>query len=97
MHLRTRVLLLTTAFAITLFAITFGLSWRAKVAQEKWSRVVAVETQAIATLDEVIRLHNAFRTGKSAGATYAVVTQHLNSPSLAKTDTSALRLGDHLP
>ena len=93
MHLRTRVLLLTTAFAVTLFAITFGLSWRAKTVQDRWSRVVAVETQAIGALDEIIRSHNAFRTGKSAGATddYTMVLQLLNSPSLAKTDTSELR------
>ncbi len=94
MHLRTRVLLLTTAFAVTLLAITFGLSWHAKIAQERWSRVVAVETQAIATLDEIIRAHNASRrTGRNASATlnYDVVLQLLNSPSLAKLDTSALR------
>ena len=89
MRLRTRVLLLTTAFAVTLFGITFGLSWRAKTAQEKWRRVVAVETQAIAALDEIIRAHNAFR--KSSSHDYTMVIQLLNTPSLAKTDTSELR------
>jgi diguanylate cyclase (GGDEF)-like protein len=88
MHLRTRVLLLTTAFAVTLLAITFGLSWRAKTAQDKWSRVVAVETQAIGTLDEIIRSHNAFRMSPSHD--YTIVLQLLNSPSLGKTDTSEL-------
>jgi len=34
-RLRTRVLLLTCAFGVALFAITFGLSWRAKLAQER--------------------------------------------------------------
>ena len=59
-RLRTRVLLLTVAFAIALFAITFGLSWRAQVAQERWSRLVGVETRAIATLEELIRAQNFF-------------------------------------
>ena len=40
-RLRTRVLLLTSAFAFALFAITFGLSWRAHVAQQRWSGMVA--------------------------------------------------------
>src|SRR5207253_8702303 len=47
-RLRSRVLLLTAAFALALFTITFGLSWRAKLAQEKWTRLVAVETAAVA-------------------------------------------------
>jgi diguanylate cyclase (GGDEF)-like protein len=62
-RLRTRVLLLTAAFAIALFAITFGLSWRAQVAQERWSRLVGVETRAIGTLEELIRAQNAYRVG----------------------------------
>jgi len=62
-RLRTRVLLLTAAFAIALFAITFGLSWRAQVAQERWSRLVGVETRAIGTLEELIRAQNAYRAG----------------------------------
>src|SRR5207302_2820427 len=60
-RLRTRVLLLTVAFAIALFAITFGLSWRAQVAQERWSRLVGVETRAIGVLEELIRAQNAYR------------------------------------
>lgn len=90
MHLRTRVLLLTTAFAVTLFGITFGLSLRAKAVQDRWNRVVAVETQAIAALDEIIRSHNAFRSAKS-NRDYGIVLQLLNSPALAKTDTTELR------
>jgi diguanylate cyclase (GGDEF)-like protein len=69
-RLRTRVLLLTAAFAIALFAITFGLSWRAQVAQERWSRLVGVETRAIGVLEEVIRAQNAYRrsaAGPAAG------------------------------
>ncbi|HEV7488574.1 MAG TPA: diguanylate cyclase [Thermoanaerobaculia bacterium] len=67
-RLRTRVLLLTAAFAIALFAITFGLSWRAQVAQERWSRLVGVETRAIGVLEEVIRAQNAYRTKMGVGS-----------------------------
>jgi len=88
-RLRTRVLLLTAAFALALFAITFGLSWRAQVAQERWSRLVGVETRAIATLEELIRAQNAYRA--HATTNYRVVSQLLDSASLSTIDISALR------
>jgi diguanylate cyclase (GGDEF)-like protein len=104
-RLRTRVLLLTVAFAVALFAITFGLSWRAQVAQERWSRLVGVETRAIATLEELIRAQNAYRTSAANVApavspagppaarwrSYRIVSQLLESDSLRTIDTSALR------
>jgi diguanylate cyclase (GGDEF)-like protein len=103
-RLRSRVLLLTAAFAIILVAITFGLSWRAQVAQERWSRLVGVETRAIATLEELIRAQNAYaaRVGsRESGVgenginistpSYRIVTQLLESDSLATIDTNALR------
>lgn len=90
MRLRTRVLLLTTAFALTLFGITFGLTWRARVAQDRWSRVVAVEMQADTILDEIIRAHNAIRA-QSKFADYAMVMQLLQAEPLAKVDTTTLR------
>jgi diguanylate cyclase (GGDEF)-like protein len=92
-RLRTRVLLLTAAFAIALFAITFGLSWRAQVAQERWSRLVGVETRAMAVLEELIRAQNAYRTHATIGsaANYRIVSQLLESDSLRTIDTSALR------
>jgi len=62
------VLLLTCAFAVALFAITFGLSWRAKLAQERWTRLISVETEAIARLEELIRAQNGFQR-RSAAAT----------------------------
>jgi diguanylate cyclase (GGDEF)-like protein len=89
-RLRTRVLLLTAAFAIALFAITFGLSWRAQMAQEKWSRLVGVETRAIGTLEELIRAQNAYRA-RYDHANYRIVSQLLESDSLRTIDTSALR------
>src|SRR5437764_3085385 len=88
-RLRSRVLLLTAAFAIALFAITFGLSWRAQVAQERWSRLVGVETRAIATLEELIRAQNAYRAHPTTN--YRVVSQLLESDSLSTIDTAALR------
>jgi diguanylate cyclase (GGDEF)-like protein len=92
-RLRSRVLLLTGAFALALFTITFGLSWRAKVAQEKWTRLIGVETAAIARLEELIRAQNAFRTRQAAGDAprYRVVAQLLQDPALELIDTSMLR------
>jgi diguanylate cyclase (GGDEF)-like protein len=93
-HLRTRVLLLTAAFSLVLLATTFGLSWRAKVSQERWSRLISVETEAIATLESLIRGQNGFRAqlGASGGSgDYRVVEQLLDNPSLRSIDTRRLR------
>jgi diguanylate cyclase (GGDEF)-like protein len=103
-RLRTRVLLLTSAFAIALFAITFGLSWRAQIAQERWSRLVGVETRAIGVLEELIRAQNAYRAKVAPAASpagppaarwqvpnYRIVSQLLESDSLRTIDTAALR------
>jgi len=87
-RLRTRVLLLTGAFAVVLFGITFGLSWRAHQSQQRWSRLIRVETEAIATLEEVTRAQNAFRV---RGGDYRVVTQLLGNESLQSIDTGLLR------
>ncbi len=92
-RLRSRVWLLTAAFALVLFGITFGLSWRAQVAQDRWSRLVGVETRAIATLEELIRAQNAYRAHAVAGdaSRYRIVAQLLESESLSTIDTAALR------
>src|SRR5437764_9422196 len=84
-RLRSRVLLLTAAFAIALFAITFGLSWRAQVAQERWSRLVGVDTRAIGTLEELIRAQNAYRAGVASrgsgvGANPAILSASAPTP-----------------
>ena len=88
MPLRRRVLLLTTAFALVLFAITGGLSWRAKSAQERWQRLVGVETRAIAALEELVRAQNAFH---ARGGDYRLVSQLLDNAALRSIDTGALR------
>jgi len=87
--LRRRVLLLTFAFAFVLFAITAGLSWRAKSAQERWQRLVGVETRAIAALEELVRAQNAFHA--RGAADYRLVSQLLDTGALRAIDTGALR------
>jgi diguanylate cyclase (GGDEF)-like protein len=87
--LRRRVLLLTFAFAFVLFAITAGLSWRAKSAQERWQRLVGVETRAIAALEELVRAQNAFHA--RGGGDYRLVSQLLDNAALRAIDTGALR------
>jgi diguanylate cyclase (GGDEF)-like protein len=91
MRLRTRVLLLTGAFAVALFSITFGLTWRAKQSQERWSRLIAVETEAISRLEELIRAQNAFRAQGGEVDRYGTVEQLLETPALKAIDTSELR------
>ncbi len=89
-HLRSRVLLLTGAFTLALFAIAFGLSWRARLAQERWTRLIAIETRAVATLEELIRAQNAFRT-RFDPARYGIVEQLLDDESLTAVDLGTLR------
>jgi diguanylate cyclase (GGDEF)-like protein len=89
------VLLLTGAFAVALFAIAFGLSWRARQAQQRWTRLIAVETKAVNALEELIRAQNAFHarfvTGQESPRRYAVVTQHLADESLTRVQLGTLR------
>lgn len=96
-HLRFRVLLLTTAFALALVAITFGLSWRARTVQARWSRLVAIETEAIATAEEIVRAQNAFRSRFAPGdpttlQRYRSVRQLLDRPALEALETGSLRV-----
>ena len=90
-HLRTRVLLLTGAFALALFAIAFGLSWRAKQSQQRWTRLIAIETRAVATLEELIRAQNAFFARQEPIERYRLVEQLLTDESLNFIDVRALR------
>ncbi len=89
------MLLLTGAFAVALFAIAFGLSWRARQAQQRWTRLIAVETRAVAALEELIRAQNAFHARFIAGLEtpqrYGVVTQHLSDESLTFVNLGTLR------
>ena len=94
-HLRTRVLLLTGAFTLALFAIAFGLSWRARIAQQRWTRLLSIETRAVAALEELIRAQNAFHARFVAGYEtpdrYRLVEQHLVSEALNGVDPGVLR------
>lgn len=93
-HLRTRVLLLTGAFTLALFAIAFGLSWRARLAQERWTRLLAIETRAVATLEELVRAQNGFRArflaGRETPQRYRVVVQLLADESLGRIELGVL-------
>ena len=93
--LRTRVLLLTGAFAVALFAIAFGLSWRARIAQERWTRLISIETKAVAALEELIRAQNGFHarflSGHESADRYRMVTQLLREESLEHVDVATLR------
>ncbi|MEO8379767.1 MAG: diguanylate cyclase [Acidobacteriota bacterium] len=94
-RLRTRVLLLTGAFTLALFAIAFGLSWRARVAQQRWTRLLSIETRAVAALEELIRAQNGFRTrflaGQETPQRYRLVLQLLSEESLSRIDLGVLR------
>lgn len=93
-HLRTRVLLLTGAFALVLFGITFGLSWRARLAQERWTRLISVETKAVSALEELIRAQNGFHARFAAGqepaSRYRLVIQLLGDDALSRIDLGTL-------
>ncbi len=94
-RLRTRVLLLTGAFTLALFAIAFGLSWRAKRVQERWTQLISVETRAVATLEGFMRAQSAFHARYVAGdaepARYRIIVQILTDESLAVVDLSGVR------
>lgn len=95
-RLRTRVLLMTGGFAVALLAITFGLSTRARQSQERWSRIVQVETESVAALEEVIRAQNAFRKQLVVGDPAAIrryrdVEQLLDRPALRTHQNRVLR------
>jgi diguanylate cyclase (GGDEF)-like protein len=94
-HLRTRVLLLTGVFTLALFAIAFGLSWRSRLAQQRWTRLLSIETRAVAALEELVRAQNGFRARYLAGGEspqrYRVVAQLLADESLTRIDLGTLR------
>jgi diguanylate cyclase (GGDEF)-like protein len=87
---------MTGGFALALLAITFGLSMRAKRSQDRWTRIVSVETESVAALEELIRAHNAFRkqTGfgdPRASDKYESVEQLLELPPLRDRESAVLR------
>jgi diguanylate cyclase (GGDEF)-like protein len=73
-----------------LFAIAFGLSWRAKQAQARWTRLIAVESRVVSGLEELIRAQNGFHAryvaGQEPAARYRLVTQILRDDSLRGVD-----------
>ena len=88
---------MTAAFAVALLSITFGLSWRAKQSQQRWTHLIAIETRAISHLEEIIRQQNGFFATlrdeePSAVERYGSIEQLLDAPALKAIDTSTLRV-----
>ncbi|MGZ8711379.1 MAG: diguanylate cyclase [Thermoanaerobaculia bacterium] len=87
---------MTLGFAFALLAITFGLSMKARGAQERWTRIVNVETESVAAMEELIRSHNAFRRQIAIGdpraaEKYRSVEQILERPALRNQESAVLR------
>ena len=87
---------MTLGFAFSLLAITFGLSMKARNAQQRWTRIVNVETESVAAMEELIRAHNAYRRQVAIGdarATekYRAVEQILERPALRNQESAVLR------
>jgi diguanylate cyclase len=87
---------MTAGFAVALVAIAFGLSMQARSAQQRWTRIVSVETEAVAALEELIRAQNAFRRQVGVGdpravQKYATVRQLLDRPVLRTPEAERLR------
>jgi len=89
------VLFQTALFALALFGITFGMSWRARIAQERWTRLMSVEAKAVTSLEEIIRAQNAYyaryNAGQESPRRYRVVAQLLADESLQRIDVTPLR------
>jgi diguanylate cyclase (GGDEF)-like protein len=94
-RLRTRVLLLTGLFAVSLFAITLGLSWRARQSQQRLTQLISVETKIVASLEELIRAQNGFyaryTTADEPPERYRVVAQLLTTAPLPSADHRLMR------
>jgi diguanylate cyclase (GGDEF)-like protein len=87
---------MTLGFAFSLLAITFGLSMKARSAQQRWTRIVSVETESVAAMEELIRAHNAYRNQVAIGDTratekYRTVEQILDRPALRNQESAVLR------
>jgi len=92
---------MTTSYAVVLLSISTGLSWRANVSQQRWSRLIRTETRAISALEELLRTQNAFlarHDGESDRAArtdralnYVAVRQLLAAPALAGVELAPLR------
>ena len=89
------MLLLTGAFTLALFGIAFGLSYRARRVQQRWTELISVETRAVATLESFVRAQSAFHARFAAGEAgperYRLVSQILGDQSLAAVDLSLVR------
>jgi diguanylate cyclase (GGDEF)-like protein len=73
------------------------MSWRAKRSQERWSHLLAVETEAIGRLEELVRAQNAFRVrfdpaDPEVEHRYRAVAQLIDAPASGQVNAAALRI-----
>lgn len=86
---------LAAAVASLLLGAVIFLNVRSLQAQQEWTRLVAVETRAVAALDELVRAQNGFHQRLTAGAEhpqrYRLVAQLLDDEALQSIDIAKLR------
>ena len=96
MKLGRRVGWLTAGFALALFSVTLVLTLVASYNQAQWMRLLSIETEAVATLQELVRLQNGFRQqvapdDRRAVEKYRAVEQLLDRPALRQIEINRLR------
>lgn len=94
LRVRTRVALLTGAYAVALVAVTLFLGWRAIVTQDRWSGLTE-EEKVVRALDGVMRQNNEFlmkalSEGHFAPDRYERLVMQLLE-NVPETDTGVLR------
>ena len=96
MKLGRRVGWMTAGFALALFSVTLVLTLVAQYTQGQWTRLLSVETEAVATLQELVRAQNAFRRQVApdhgrAAEKYRAVEQLLERRALREIGIDRLR------
>ena len=96
MKLGRRVGWMTAGFALALFSVTLVLTLTARYNQAQWTRLLSIETEAVATLQELVRLQNGFRRqvapdDRRAVEKYRAVEQLLERPALRQIEITRLR------
>lgn len=96
MKLGRRVGWMTAGFALALFSVTLVLTLVARHSQAQWTRLLSVETEAVATLQELVRAQNSFKRqvapdDRRAVEKYRAVEQLLERPALRQIEIPRLR------
>ncbi len=102
-RLRSRVFLMTAMYSAVLFAIAFGLTWRARTYEQQFHRIMDVDSSAVDALDGLVRAQNGWNqrwqsmdgadaaTVRAVSDRYSTVRQILDSRRLAGANTRGLR------